>query len=105
MKAIVMTIVLATLAIGSAEAADGARIALPPRAAAGGMDVVTALEQRQTTREFAPTGLTMADISALLWAANGVNRPDGRRTAPTAMNRQYIDIYVVGEGGLIFHHP
>ena len=60
---------------------------------------MAALEQRHTTREFASTELTMADISAVLWAANGVNRQDGRRTAPTAMNRQYIDLYIVGENG------
>ncbi len=59
----------------------------------------TALEQRRTTREFAATALSPEDLSAILWAANGVNRPDGRRTAPTAMNRQYIELYLVGETG------
>ena len=38
-------------------------------------------------------------LAAVLWAANGMNRPDGRRTAPTARNRQYIEIYLVGDAG------
>ena len=35
-------------------------------------------------------------LSNLLWAAWGINRPDGRRTAPSALNRQEIDIYLIG---------
>jgi hypothetical protein len=33
-------------------------------------------------------------LANLLWAAFGINRPDGRRTAPSARNWQEIDIYV-----------
>ncbi len=55
-----------------------------------------ALAQRHSTREYAPTELTRQDLADLLWAANGINRPDeGKRTAPSAMNRQEVDIYVV----------
>jgi len=39
----------------------------------------------------------------LLWAANGINRPDGKRTAPTARNRQEIDVYVAMEDGLYLY--
>jgi nitroreductase len=85
--------------LGSLVAGAAADLALPPRPAKSGVDLVTALEQRRTTREFAATALSPEDLSAILWAANGVNRPDGRRTAPTAMNRQYIELYVVGETG------
>jgi nitroreductase len=85
--------------LGSLVAGAAADLALPPRPAKSGVDLVTALEQRRTSREFAATPLSMEDLSAILWAANGVNRSDGRRTAPTAMNRQYIELYVVGETG------
>ncbi len=57
--------------------------------------VMKALSDRCSTREYADKALTNADLSDLLWAANGVNRPDGKRTAPSAMNRQDVDIYVV----------
>jgi nitroreductase len=39
----------------------------------------------------------------MLWAACGVNRPDGKRTAPTAMNKQEIDVYVALEQGLYLY--
>ncbi|MDR0939609.1 MAG: SagB/ThcOx family dehydrogenase [Mediterranea sp.] len=57
--------------------------------------VMKALADRQSTREYATKALSLSDLSDLLWAANGVNRPDGRRTAPSAMNKQDVDIYVV----------
>jgi nitroreductase len=42
-------------------------------------------------------------LSNLLWAAFGINRPDGRRTAPTASNRQEIDVYAATAGGLYLY--
>jgi SagB-type dehydrogenase family enzyme len=82
-----------------ADSIHAKEISLPARPAKGGVDIVAALEQRRTTREYSPAKLSMEDLSAILWAANGVNRPDGKRTAPSAYGRQYIDIYVVGEDG------
>jgi SagB-type dehydrogenase family enzyme len=41
----------------------------------------------------------LQDLSDLLWAANGINRPDGRRTAATARNNQDIDVYAIMEEG------
>lgn len=76
-----------------------AEIVLPPRPARAGLDLVQALEQRQSSRQYKAARLTPEDLSAVLWAANGVNRPNGRRTAPSAHGRQYVDIYVVGEEG------
>ena len=61
-----------------------------------GGTVMKALADRHSTREFAAKALSMADLSDLLWAANGVNRPEsGKRTAPSAMNKQDVDVYVV----------
>ncbi|MDR0893134.1 MAG: SagB/ThcOx family dehydrogenase [Mediterranea sp.] len=57
--------------------------------------VMKALADRHSTREYATKALSLADLSDLLWAADGVNRPDGRRTAPSAMNKQDVDVYVV----------
>ena len=54
-----------------------------------------ALQRRHTSREFSPRPLAPDVLSALLWSASGVNRPEtGHRTAPTARNWQGIDIYV-----------
>lgn len=58
--------------------------------------VMKALKDRKSTREFSAKMLSKADLSDLLWAANGVNRPEsGKRTAPSAMNKQDVDIYAV----------
>lgn len=61
--------------------------------------LVEALQNRQSEREFADKEFSKKDLATLLWAANGVNRKDGRRTAPSAMNRQDVDIYVIGKNG------
>lgn len=58
--------------------------------------VMKSLSERQSTREYASKALSLADLSDLLWAANGINRSDsGKRTAPSAMNKQDVDVYVV----------
>lgn len=58
--------------------------------------LMKAFAERHSTREYASKPLSLSDLSDLLWAANGVNRPaDGKRTAPSAMNKQDIDVYVV----------
>ena len=74
-------------------------IVLPKRPSSAGQDLVTALEKRKTTREYAAGRLSEQDLSALLWAANGVNRPYEFRTAPSAFGNSYIDVYVVADGG------
>lgn len=61
--------------------------------------LVSALRARKSAREFSPAPLSAQALSDLLWAANGVNRDDGRRTAPSAKNWQEIDVYAVLRGG------
>lgn len=59
-------------------------------------EVMEAFANRHSTREYAAKALTLTDFSDLLWAANGINRPEeGKRTAPSAMNKQDVDVYVV----------
>jgi SagB-type dehydrogenase family enzyme len=62
---------------------------------ARGETVMKALKNRKSVRSFESRDLSFQDLSDLLWAAVGVNREDGRRTAPSAMNCQEIDVYVV----------
>jgi nitroreductase len=88
------TIVLVLLAC-AAWAETPATIALPKPDTTGGMPLMQALNARQSGREFSTEKLSPQALSNLLWAAYGVNRPDGRRTAPSANNRQTIDIYAV----------
>jgi nitroreductase len=70
-------------------------IQLPPPKTDGGKPLMDALKARQSARTFAPDRLPLPVLSNLLWATNGVNRADGRRTAPSARNWQEVDVYVV----------
>jgi nitroreductase len=81
------------------------RVALPKPRAEGGMPLMEALKKRQSARAFADRKLSDQTLSDLLWAAWGVNRQDGRHTAPSAMNRQEIDVYVAKADGLWLFNP
>ena len=78
-------------------------ITLPRPQTDGGRPLMQALKDRKSARDFAPDKLPAQLLSNLLWAAFGVNRPDGRRTAPSAMNWQEIDIYVATSEGLFIY--
>jgi SagB-type dehydrogenase family enzyme len=74
---------------------------LPAPQTDGGMPLMQVLKERHSTREFGSDKLPPQVLSNLLWAAFGINRPDsGKRTAPSAMNWQEIDIYVATADGL-----
>ena len=92
---------LTILALTSwAPAADLTDIALPPPRTEGGMPLMQALKERQTSRAFSTKPLPDQMLSDLLWAAYGVNRPEsGKRTAPSARNWQEMDVYAVMEQG------
>lgn len=76
-------------------------IALPSPILEGGMPLMQALALRHSEREFAPTPLTQQQLSELLWAADGINRPEvHEHTAPSAMNAQEIVTYVALASGL-----
>ena len=67
----------------------------------GGRPLMQVLKDRKSSREFSSEKLAPQTLSNLLWAAFGVSRPDsGKRTAPSAMNRQEIDVYVATADGL-----
>ena len=74
---------------------SAADIELPKPETSGGMPLMEALQNRRTDRKFSSKPLPRQILSNLLWAANGINRPDGRRTAPTALNRQELSLYVM----------
>ena len=68
-----------------------------------GSAVMQALNDRQSIREYSTESLKPQDLSDVLWAANGVNRPDGKRTAPSCRNFQDVEVYVVlPEGAYLY---
>jgi nitroreductase len=87
--------VVGLLALSVALAAqEPAPIKLPAPKMDGGMPLMQALKARHSEREFGTEKLSPQVLSNLLWAAWGINRPDGHRTAPSASNKQEIDVYV-----------
>lgn len=68
-----------------------------------GKTLEAALRARQSQRAYAPAPLPESLLLDLLWAACGVNRPDGRRTAPTAMNRQEVEVFVTRADGVFLY--
>jgi nitroreductase len=86
-------------ALVAGEALAQAPIELPAARRTGGMPLMEALARRATSREFDSRDLPVEHLSNLLWAGFGVTRPDGKRTAPSSMNKQEIEIYVLLKSG------
>ena len=91
---------LTTLLLTSWAMAQNNIIKLPAPSKTGGMPLMEALSKRATNRTMdGEKSLSQQQLSDLLWAAWGINREDGRRTAPSALNRQEIDLYLIGRKG------
>ncbi len=83
-----------------AEAQGLSEVKLPAPDSTGGKPLMAVLKARQSVREFSPDSLSLTVLSNLLWAADGINRVEsGKRTAPSAMNWQEIDVYVALQHG------
>ena len=78
-------------------------IKLPAPKTEGGMPMMQALKERESGREFSSRKLSPETLSSLLWATWGINRPDDRRTAPSARNLQDLDVYVAMSDGLYLY--
>jgi nitroreductase len=92
------------LSSASALAQELKPIQLPTPQTEIGRPLMQVLKDRHSTREFSPEKLPAQVLSNLLWAAFGINRPDsGKRTAPSAMNWQEMDIYVATAEGLFVY--
>jgi nitroreductase len=83
----------------AAASAPAKVINLPKPHMEGGMPLMEALKNRQSARAYSDKPISDQVLSDLLWAAFGINRPDGKRTAPSAMNWQEFDIYVFRPDG------
>lgn len=103
LRVLVFIAVICFLPVAVPLAQDLAPVKLPAPQMDGGRPLMQVLKQRQSAREFADRKLSPQVLSNLLWAAWGTNRADGRRTAPSASNRQEVDIYVtLPEGAYLY---
>jgi len=103
LKVSVATGAVLSMAPGIALAQEPKAIQLDRPQIGSGNPLMQLLWKRKSSREFNPEPLPLEVLSNILWAAFGINRPDGRRTAPSASNRQEIDIYVAAANGLFLY--
>jgi nitroreductase len=88
------------LAAGPLPAGDLQAIKLNPPNLKRGLPFMETLSVRASAREYAERDLSLQDLSDLLWAADGVNRPaENKTTAPSAMNAHDVRIYVFMKDG------
>ena len=80
-------------------------IKLPPPDKAGGKPLMQCLTERKSERKFDSKPLPPQILSDLLYAADGISRPDGRKTVPTARNLQSQEVYAAMADGLYLYHP
>jgi SagB-type dehydrogenase family enzyme len=94
-------------AAGAAGAAPGAdSIALPPFEKTAAFQLEKALLERKSARSYDPSKkLTREELSRLLWAADGVSRPDGKRTTPSAKSKYFVDVVVALPEGVYLYEP
>ena len=97
--ALLATFVMAASENNSTIKADASSqaIKLPEPRTDGGMTVEKSLEERRSIRSFGKDGLTLNEVSQLLWAAQGVTDDKGHRTAPSAMARYPLQVYLLAD--------
>lgn len=81
-------------------------IQLPKPSMDNKVTLMQALQNRHSSREFADRQISDDVLSTVLWAACGINRPkEGKITAPSAINAQDIQVYVVRKDGAFLYKP
>jgi SagB-type dehydrogenase family enzyme len=80
-------------------------IELPAPQRTGGMPLMDALNNRSSSRDFSDRELSDQVLSNLLWAAFGINRENGKRTAPSSQGKTEMEIYVATGKGLFLYIP
>ena len=99
-----ITCVVMFMAATSCKAQDN--IQLPKPSMDNKVTLMQALQNRHSTREYADKQIPDDVLSTVLWAACGINRPgEGKITAPSAINVQDIQVYVVRQDGAYLYQP
>jgi len=102
--AVILTMMILAAPLLAAQETDVVKLPAPQMT--GGKPLMDCLKARQSARDFGAEKISPQVLSNLLWAADGINRPDsGKRTAPSAVNWQDIDIYAATADGLFLYLP
>jgi SagB-type dehydrogenase family enzyme len=69
-----------------------------------GLPFMETLSVKASAREWSDEELNLQDLSDLLWAANGINRPEEKKyTASSAMNAHDVDLYLFMKDGVYLY--
>jgi nitroreductase len=99
-------IVLCVMVFASVIDAAETVIELPRPEINKGKPLMQVLALRKSSREFSDVAISDQMLANILWAANGVNRPERNgRTAPSACDLQEVDIYIARTDGLFLYLP
>lgn len=79
--------------------APGAPEIALPKPLPASASLTESLQKRRSIRQYTDEMISLEQLSALLWSAYGINREDGKRTAPSARNLQSVTLYVMFEKG------
>jgi hypothetical protein len=108
MKRVLFSILMTTAAFGLF--AQDIALTKPP--AKAGLDVVDAIKARSAAREFVKKDISVADLSAIVWAGNGLKGPDAMSAAskagatiPVSGDVNYVNLYVVTPKGVFRYEP
>ena len=96
---------LAVMIMSTATCAAQGDMTLPPPNTSDKLSVMAALNQRHSSRNFVDKDLTPAQMSKILWAANGINRPDGKRVNPAGKGVYCVEVYAVTREGIYLYEP
>lgn len=94
---------LAACLVSSTTFAASGDINLPAPNMKTKLTVMDALNQRMSSRNFVDKDLSPAQLSKILWAANGFNREDGKRTVPVALGVYSVEVYAVTKDGIYLY--
>ena len=94
---------LAVMIMSTATCAAQGDMTLPPPNTSDKLSVMAALNQRHSSRNFVDKDLTPAQMSKILWAANGINRPDGKRVNPAGKGVYCVEVYAVTREGIYLY--
>lgn len=95
----------ATLLMSTTAFAAQGDITLPTVGSSGKeLSVTQALQQRASSRNFIDKDLKPAQLAKILWAANGLNRPEkGKRVNPVGMGVYSVEVYAVTRTGIYLY--
>lgn len=90
-------------AICFSDSTKGVDILLEKPSATVNTDLMEAYALRKSTKYFSRKEISLAELSTILWSANGINRKDGKRTAPSPFAKELIKVYVFSINGIYWY--